>query len=211
VRLRFCCDRASYCASSSSTFFADGSSFVILNLRICPARAASGFESSAGVAPFQRACSIDPSADRSTFPAAVFAARTIYIDNRTNDAVLQNDATLGLAKWGHFQVVDRIEKADAILRLTGTSYAQSVPSDTPPDMSPKSANTRGNTAASGASLLPSGDEAAPDGFTRLTLLDAKSGAAWWSDLSKTNRPEAAAHIVDSFRETFEQALKARGK
>jgi len=147
----------------------------------------------------------------STFPAAVFAARTIYIDNRTNDAVLQNDATLGLAKWGHFQVVDRIEKADAILRLTGTSYAQSVPSDTPPDMSPKSANTRGNTAASGASLLPSGDEAAPDGFTRLTLLDAKSGAAWWSDLSKTNRPEAAAHIVDSFRVAFEQALKARGK
>jgi hypothetical protein len=147
----------------------------------------------------------------STLPAAVFSARTIYIDNRTSNAVLQNDATLGFAKWGHFQVVDSIEKADAVLRLTGTSYAQSVPSDTPPDMSMKSASTHGNTAASGASLLPSGDEAAPDGFTRLTLLDAKSGAAWWSDLSKTNRPEAAAHIVDGFREAFEQALKARGK
>jgi hypothetical protein len=147
----------------------------------------------------------------STLPAAIFSARTIYIDNRTNDAVLQNAATLGLAKWGHFQVVDTMEKADAILRLTGTSYAQSVPSDTPPDMSLKSASTHGSTAATGASLLPSGDEAAPDGFTRLTLLDAKSGAAWWSDLSKTNRPEAAAHIVDSFRETFEQTLKARGK
>ena len=147
----------------------------------------------------------------STLPAAIFSARTIYIDNRTNDAVLQNDATLGLAKWGHFQVVNTMEKADAILRLTGTSYAQTVPSDTPPDMSLKSASTQGSTAASGASLLPSGDEAAPDGFTRLTLLDAKSGAAWWSDLSKTNRPEAAAHIVDSLREAFEQALKARGK
>jgi hypothetical protein len=143
----------------------------------------------------------------STLPAVAFSARTIYIDNRTNDAVLQNDATLGLAKWGHFQVVDSADKADAILRLTGTSYAPSVPSDTPPDMSLKSAPTH----ASGASLLPSGDEAAPDGFTRLTLLDAKSGAAWWSDLSKTKRPEAAAHIVDSFREAFEQALKARGK
>jgi len=147
----------------------------------------------------------------STLPAAVFSARTIYIDNRTNDAALQNDATLGLAKWGHFQIVDSADKADAILRLTGASYAQSVPSDTPPDMSLKSATTHGNSTASGASLLPSGDEAAPDGFTRLTLLDARSGAAWWSDLSKTNRPEAAAHIVDSFREAFEQALKARGK
>jgi len=147
----------------------------------------------------------------SSLPAAVFAARTIYIDNRTNDAVLHNDATLGLAKWGHFQVVDSMEKADAILRLTGSGYAQSVPSDTPPDMSMKSATTHGNGAASGASLLPSGDEAAPDGFTRLTLLDAKSGAAWWSDLAKTNRPEAATRIVDGFREAFEQALKSRGK
>jgi hypothetical protein len=146
----------------------------------------------------------------STLPAAVFAAKTIYIDNRTNDAGLQNDAYMGLARWGHFQVVDSAEKADVVLRLNGSGFAQSVPSDTPPDMSMKSGSTR-TSGASGDSLLPSGDEAAPDGFTRLTLIDPKSGTAWWSDVSKTNRPEAAAHIVDGLREAFEQGLKARGK
>jgi len=142
----------------------------------------------------------------SALPAAMLAARTIYIDNRTNDAGLQNNAYLGLTKWGHFQVVDSPEKADVVLRLIGSGYAQSVPRDTPPDMNGKPLSGRG---AEG--ILPSGDEAAPDGYTRLTLVDPKSGAVWWSDVSKTNRPEAAARIVDGLREAFEQGLKARGK
>jgi hypothetical protein len=143
----------------------------------------------------------------SGLPEAVFAARTIYIDNQTNDAALQDDAYLGLAKWGRLQVVDSVQKADVVLRLTGSAFVQSVPSDTPPDMSMKPGSAR----ATGESVLPSGDEAAPEGFTRLTLMDPKSGAALWSGLSKTNRPEAAARILDSLREAFEQGLKARGK
>jgi hypothetical protein len=140
-------------------------------------------------------------------PAAVFAAKTIYIDNQTNVAELQDDAYMGLAKWGHFEVVDSAQKADMVLRLTGTGYAQIVPSDTPPDMSVKP----GSAHAGGNAVLPNGDEAAPDGFTRLTLIDSKSGTALWSDLSKTNRPAAAARMMDGLREAFEQGLKARGK
>jgi hypothetical protein len=140
-------------------------------------------------------------------PPAVLAAKTIYIDNQTNDAGLQNNAYMGLARWGHFQVVEDAQKADVVLRMTGRAFVQTVPSDTPPDMSMKPGNTR----AGGEGLLPSGDAAAPEGFTRLTLVDPKSGAAWWSDLSKTNRPEAATHMLDGLREAFEQGLKARGK
>lgn len=143
----------------------------------------------------------------SALPEAVFAAKTIYIDNQTNAAELHNDAYMGLAKWGHFELVDSAQKADLVLRLTGTSFAQTIPSDTPPDMSVKT----GSTHAGGDAVLPNGGAAAPDGFTRLTLVDPKSGAALWSDLSKTNRPEAAARIVDVLREAFEQGLKARGK
>jgi hypothetical protein len=143
-------------------------------------------------------------------PAAMFVAKTIYIDNQTSDAGLQNYAHMGLAKWGHFQVVDSAQKADVVLRLTGTSYAQSVPSDTPPDLNAKPATTRaGNARDEG--VLPGGDQSAPDGFTRLTLVDPKSGEAWWSDLRKTNHPQEAARIVDGLREAFEQGLKARGK
>jgi hypothetical protein len=141
----------------------------------------------------------------SSLPAAVFTAKTIYIDNQANDAGLQNSAYLALTKWGHFQVVDAADKADVVLRLTGRAFVKSVPSDTPPDMSLKPSH------AASATLLPNGAEAAPDGFTRLTLLDAKSGTALWSDLSKTNRADAALRMLDGLREAYAQGLKERGK
>jgi hypothetical protein len=143
-----------------------------------------------------------------SLPEAVFSAKTIYIDNQANDASLQNSAYMALAKWGHFQVVDSAEKADVVLRLTGSSVVKSVPSDTRPDMSMKSSP---NAAGNSQSLLPNGVEAAPDGFTRLTLLNAKSGAALWSDLSKTSHADAALHMLDSLREAYAQGLKERGK
>jgi hypothetical protein len=143
-----------------------------------------------------------------SLPDAVFSAKTIYIDNQANDAGLQNSAYMALAKWGHFQVVDSAEKADVVLRLTGSSVVRSVPSDTRPDMSLKPSPS---AAGTGQTLLPNGAEAAPDGFTRLTLLDAKSGAALWSDLSKTSRADAALHMLDSLREAYVQGLKERGK
>ena len=146
----------------------------------------------------------------SALPAAVFAAKTIYIDNQTNDAGLQNGAYLGLTKWGHFQVVDSAQKADVVLRLTGSAYVQSVPSDTQPDWSlkPRSSPTG---SPGNQRVLPSGDPAAPEGFTRLTLADPKSRVVWWSSLSKTSRPQDATRIVDGLREAFEQSLKAHGK
>ncbi len=142
----------------------------------------------------------------SALPEALFTAKTIYIDNQANDAGLQNSAYMALARWGRFQVVEAADKADVVLRLTGNAYVKNVPSDTPPDMKP-SRNAPG--AADG--LLPNGAEAAPDGYTRLTLIDPKSGVALWSDLSKTNRPEAALHMLDALREAFTQGLKDRGK
>jgi hypothetical protein len=145
-------------------------------------------------------------------PTAVLAAKTIYIDNQTNDATLQNDAYLELAKWGHLQVVDAAQKADVVLRLTGSSYVKTVARDTPPDMSMKPAIVRaGGTAGTGNAILPNGDEAAPVGFTRLTLMETKSGNAVWSEISKTKNPKAASHILDGLRAAFEQGLKAHGE
>jgi hypothetical protein len=150
----------------------------------------------------------------SSLPAAALSAKTIYVDNQTTDANLQNNAYMALAKWGRFQMADSPQKADIVLRLTGSSYVQSVPSDTPPDMSMASANAhaaQGDTSSHSTSFLPSGYESAPDGFTRLTLFDGKTGSAVWSDLSKTNSPQAATHILDGLREAFDQALKSRDK
>jgi hypothetical protein len=144
---------------------------------------------------------------KSTLPDAVFFAKTIYVDNQANDAGLQHSAYMALAHWGHFQVVEAPNKADVVLRLTGSSFISSVPSDTPPDMSLKPSGSGQGSEG----LLPNGAAVAPEGFTRLALMDAKSGAVLWSDLSRTNKPEIALHMLDGLREAVTQGLKDRGK
>src|SRR5450755_1538694 len=54
-------------ANSNSIFFAPGSSLVMRKLRICPARAASGFAAAPGALPFQRALSMEPRDDTSAW------------------------------------------------------------------------------------------------------------------------------------------------
>jgi hypothetical protein len=145
---------------------------------------------------------------KSTLPDAVFFAQTIYVDNQANDAGLQHAAYMALAHWGHFQVVEAPDKADVVLRLTGSSLISSAPSDTPPNMSLKpSRSSQGGKD----SLLPNGAAVAPEGFTRLTLMDGRSGAVLWSDLSRTNKPEIALHMLDGLRDAVTQGLKDRGK
>ena len=144
---------------------------------------------------------------KSSLPDAVFFAKTIYVDNQANDAGLQHSAYMALERWGHFQVVEASNKADVVLRLTGSSFVSSAPSDTPPDMSLKPARS----PQGGEGLLPNGTAVAPEGFTRLTLVDVKSGAILWSDLSRTNKPEIALHMLDGLRDAVTQGLKDRGK
>jgi hypothetical protein len=145
---------------------------------------------------------------KSALPDAVFFAKTIYVDNQANDAGLQHSAYMALAHWGHFQVVEAPNQADVVLRLTGSSFISSAPRDTPPDMSLKP--SRSSQGGNG-SLLPNGAAVAPEGFTRLTLMDGKSGAVLWSDLSRTNKPEIASHMLDGLRDAVTQGLKDRGK
>ena len=144
---------------------------------------------------------------KSSLPDAVFFAKTIYVDNQANDAGLQHSAYMALKRWGHFQVVEAPNKADVVLRLTGSSFVSSAPSDTPPDMSLKPARS----AQGGEGLLPNGTAVAPEGFTRLTLVDVKSGAILWSDLSRTNKPEIALRMLDGLRDAVTQGLKDRRK
>src|ERR1019366_842705 len=59
-----------YYANFNSIFFATASSFAIRKLRICPARMASGLDTPPAAPPFQRAFSMELSADRSVFASA---------------------------------------------------------------------------------------------------------------------------------------------
>jgi hypothetical protein len=132
---------------------------------------------------------------RPPLPASVQGARTIYVDNRTTSAELQNTAYTELSKWGRFQVVDTPQKADIVLQLSNGNYVKFVPDgETPPAFDPKA----GKQAWMGA------DGAVPPGSTRISLIDPKSGNSLWSDIRKTDNPKAATHMLDGLRDALEQ-------
>jgi hypothetical protein len=132
-------------------------------------------------------------------PANVLAARKIYVDNRTGDAAMQNHAYLELTKWGRFQIVDSPQKADVVLRLFGRDAA----------FVPAGEKTYVYKPTVSIARLQGVDESVPEGFTRLTLIDPKSGVALWTEQRKTRGPEAKQHLVDGLREAIELTEKSR--
>jgi hypothetical protein len=140
--------------------------------------------------------------DRAPLPANVLSARKIYVDNRTGDAAIQNHAYLELAKWGRFQIVDAPQKADVILRLLGSDKVTFVPAG-------EKTYVYGPDAR--VARLQGADEQVPGGFTRLSLIDPKTGVALWTEQRKTRGPDAKQRLVDGLREAIEQTEKSRGK
>ena len=67
----------------------------------------------------------------STVPSKVLSAKTIFVDNQTNDAEIQHDVYMGLNKWGRYDIVDSPQKADLVLRLSGSSVVKFVPGGDP--------------------------------------------------------------------------------
>jgi hypothetical protein len=134
-------------------------------------------------------------------PEKVLAARKIYVENQTNDAELQNYAYLELTKWGRFEIVDSVKKADVVLRLNGGSTATLVPTGEKTYLY--------NSSAGGK--WQDNEEQVPGGFTRLTLIDPKTGSTLWSDQRKTAGAEAKRRIVDGLRDAVEQGEKTRWK
>jgi len=137
---------------------------------------------------------------RPSLPTSVLSARTIYVDNQTTSAELQNTAYTELSKWGRFQIVDAPQKAEIVLRLSNGNYVKFVPGgETVPAHDPKVENQNWMGA----------DEAVPPGSTRVSVIDAKSGNSLWSDIRKTDNSKAATHMLDGLRDAINQKEKGR--
>ena len=135
-------------------------------------------------------------------PTKVLAAKTIYVDNQTNNAELQHDAYMGLSKWGRFEIVDSPQKADLVLRLSGSSVVKFVPGgEATSTYIPKPVSE--NSAA--------GEELAPPGCTRLTLIDAKSGNTLWSDVRKTSKAQEKSKLLEGLHDAVDQQEKHHSK
>lgn len=140
-------------------------------------------------------------AANSPLPNSIFAARTVYVDNQSGFAELSNVAYLEINRWGRFEPVETANKADLQIVLTGSSYVRVVASSEMPMFDPKKTSVR-------PAELP---EAAPVGYTRVTLQEVKSGKTLWSGLAKTDGPRVKGRLLDGFREAYEQADKIRYK
>ena len=126
------------------------------------------------------------------------SAKTVYVENQTTTAELQNTAYTELLKWGRLQIVDSPQKADIVLRVSNGNYVKFVPGGENPRASKPKA---GNQDFAGA------DEAVPPGSTRISVIDPKTGNSLWSDIRKTDNPKAATHLLDGLREAFDQKQK----
>ena len=134
-------------------------------------------------------------------PNSIFTARTIYVNNQSGFAELSNVAYLEINRWGRFEPVESLSKADLQIVLTGSSYVRVVASGEMPMFDPKKTSIR-------PAELP---EAAPNGYTRVTLQEVKSGKTLWSGLVRTDGPRVKGRLLDGFREAYEQAEKIRYK
>jgi len=132
---------------------------------------------------------------RPSLPTGVLGARTVYVDNQTTSAELQNTAYMELSKWGRFQIVDAPQKAEIVLRLSNGNYVKFAPAaEKVPARDPKA----GQPNWMGA------DDAVPPGSTRISVIDPKSGNSLWSDIRRTDNPKAATHMLDGLRMAFDQ-------
>jgi hypothetical protein len=139
---------------------------------------------------------------RGTISSKVLSAKTIFVDNQTNDAEIQHDAYMGLNKWGRYDIVDSRQKADIVLRLSGSSVVKFVPGGDPTDTyNPKlvSENSAG------------GEELAPPGCTKITLIEPKSGTTLWSDVRKTSSSQEKSRLLDGLHDAVDQQEKNRSK
>jgi len=127
-------------------------------------------------------------------PQAVVNAHTVFVQNETGFTELEYTTILELNKWGHFELVESREKADLILRLDSGTRVRLVPVG------------EGIPVANSAAA----ESPVPPGYTRISLLQPKTGQVLWSGKHKTDGSKVKnGHLLDELRETFRDHEKGK--
>ena|SRR3989442_732120 len=131
-------------------------------------------------------------------PSVVFSGKTVFIENETGDATLQHAVYLELARWGRFEVAESREKADMVIAISGPNTVRAVVTgDSSGGYPPQS-------------RAPEGDPV-PSGFTRISIVDPKTGKALWFSQRKTDLSKSRTGFLDGLRDAMEQQESRRRK
>jgi hypothetical protein len=133
-------------------------------------------------------------------PAKVLSAKTVYVDNQTGDAELQNTTYMELAKWGRLQIVDTPKKADVVLRLSGGNSVRFLPAG-------EKVPTYGTKPANGGFSR----ETIPAGFAEVEVVEPKSGSPLWSEQRKISGIQAKRRVLEGLREAIQLQEQERNK
>jgi len=137
---------------------------------------------------------LDAQAQTVVLPQAVVNARTVYIQNETGFTELEYTTVLEMNKWGRFELAENREKADLILRLDSGTRVRLVP--------------EGEGIRAASSELA--ESPVPPGYTRIALLQPKSGQMLWSGKHKTEGSKVkSGHLLDELREAFRDYEKGK--
>jgi hypothetical protein len=106
----------------------------------------------------------------------MYAAKTIYFDDRTNADAAANQALAQLKKWGRFQIVSDRQQADLIFLLSESAYRGGyiVPA-------PGSADSADSKPRVKMDPAPDSGWHAPVRACFLTVIDPRTGDTLWSD------------------------------
>jgi hypothetical protein len=120
-------------------------------------------------------------------PEAVVNAHTVLIQNETGFVELEYATILELNKWGHFELAASRDEADLILRLDSGTRVRQVP--------------EGQYVPASASEPM--ESSVPPGYTRLALLQPKTGRTlWWSRHKTEGNKVKNGNLLDELREAF---------
>jgi hypothetical protein len=124
--------------------------------------------------------------DHPALPSQVIAAKSVYIDNRSGQAALADDAYQAITAWGRFQVTQDKLQADLILQLSLTK------------------KNRGNNNQ-GIAIVAN--------YPGVAVLDPGTELILWSESSLASplRKSAVKRIIDDLRKRIDEQSGAAGK
>ena len=126
-------------------------------------------------------------------PAQVITAKTVYIDNQSEEAGVGEKARDELRRWGRFQIVSDRAEADLVLVFSTSAYT-SYATSSPPYSTEVEAN-----------------------YTYLTIIDGKSGQHLWNAAQKWGNLYSGYHsatrglLNDLKKRVEEQVVKGPRK